>query len=101
MATLHMSTTNVTDKVHRGSIVYMASRAEVSGMRCGFLTCPASGGPLLGDWAALRAALDRDGYLWLRGALPEPAVRAAREVVLQHCAEVRGAGRPPAMGLTR
>jgi hypothetical protein len=40
-----------------------------------------------GDFAALHANLARDGYLYLKGALPEADVTAARERVLRHLEE--------------
>ena len=39
------------------------------------------------DWQALRGRLQRDGYLFLRGALPAADVRAARRRVLESLAE--------------
>ena len=42
------------------------------------------------DWAVLRAALHTDGYLYLRGAIARPLVRAARDAVLQHFTALGG-----------
>lgn len=43
-----------------------------------------------GDLAGLRARLDADGYLYLRGGLDRAAVLAARARVLRHLASVGG-----------
>ena len=40
-----------------------------------------------GDFDGLRAVLDRDGFLYLKGALPSASVDAAREKVLDHLIE--------------
>lgn len=39
---------------------------------------------LAGDWPLLRARLDSDGFLLVRGVIPRPTVQRAREAVLQH-----------------
>eukprot|EP00928_Gymnodinium_smaydae_P081599 TRINITY_DN65085_c0_g1_i1.p1 TRINITY_DN65085_c0_g1~~TRINITY_DN65085_c0_g1_i1.p1 ORF type:complete len:405 (-),score=85.24 TRINITY_DN65085_c0_g1_i1:185-1360(-) len=56
------------------------------------------------DWAALRNALERDGYLYLREALPRHDVDAARQHVLDTFAEkgdILDARRPVSEGALR
>ena len=57
-----------------------------------FLKPLLNSGPLLqaGDFKALRANLERDGYLFLRGALPAEDVTSARSRVLHHFEELGG-----------
>lgn len=63
----------------------------------------ADSAPLLaaGDWPALRARLEQDGYLCVRGALPRHAVLAARARVLDHLASAGALApdRPPSAGV--
>lgn len=42
---------------------------------------------MAGRWSALRARLDADGFLLVRGVIPRAAVQAARAAVLQHLGE--------------
>lgn len=42
---------------------------------------------VLGDTAALRARLERDGFLFLRGLIDRDAVAEARRTIMQHMAE--------------
>lgn len=51
------------------------------------------------DGAALRSRFEQDGYLFVRGVVPQRSIQAAREEVFGRLAEVGEIDKPPAEGI--